>query len=201
MYSSICPNCGKKSEQELKDCPYCGFTKAEIVNKNSITKSINDSLVDKLSFLDYPQLYVTIIFRLVFILIAIFLIPDFISNSEFFWMVIGIFSVYGLIKEVAKSYSKFRIVYNTSKLLLFAFFGAGFGNLISHAGRMVYFRFSYYFNLEFLYEQLSIGNSMIIVGAIFGLIVMLITNQFRNEFRLEEYSSDLKDMDSGSSPE
>jgi hypothetical protein len=106
-----------------------------------------------------------------------------------------------LIKEVAKTYTKLRIVYKAAKLLLFAFFGAGFGNLISHAGRMVYFRFSYYFNIEFLYNQLSIGNSMIIVGAIFGLMVMLITDQFRNEFRAEDYSSDLKDMDSGSSPE
>ncbi len=105
MYTNICPNCGEKSEHELKDCPSCGFAKAEIVNKNSITKSINDSLVGKLSFLDYPQLYVTIIFRLVILLITIFLIPDFIGNSEFFWMVIGIFSVYGLIKEVAKTYS------------------------------------------------------------------------------------------------
>jgi len=201
MYTNICPNCGKKSEQELKDCPYCGFTKAEIVNKNSITKSINDSLVDKLSFLDYPQLYVTIIFRLIFILTAIFLIPDFISNSEFFWMVIWIFSVYGLIKEIAKAYHKFIPVYKISKLFLFAYFGAGLGNLISHAGRLVYYRFSYYFNIEFMYDQVSIGNSMIIVGAIFGLIVMLITNQFRNEFRAEDYSSDLKDMDSGSSPE
>ena len=32
MYSTVCPNCGKKSERELKDCPSCGFTKAEIVN-------------------------------------------------------------------------------------------------------------------------------------------------------------------------
>jgi len=190
MYTNICPNCGKKSEQELKDCPYCGFTKAEIVNKNSITKSINASLVDKLSFLDYPQLYVTIIFRLVFILIAIFLIPDFISNSEFFWMVIGIFSVYGLIKEVAKSYSKFRIVYKTSKLLLFAFFGAGFGNLISHAGRMVYFRFSYYFNLEFLYEQIELGNSMILLGTAAGIGFMLITNSFYDEFKVKDYNSE-----------
>jgi len=201
MYSSVCPNCGEKSESEVKDCPKCGFFKAEIVNKVGMLQSINNSLVDKLSFLDYPQLYVTIIFRLVFILIAIFLIPDFIGNSEFFWMVIGIFSIYGLIKEVAKTYTKLRIVYKAAKLLLFAFFGAGFGNLISHAGRMVYFRFSYYFNIEFLYNQLSIGNSMIIVGAIFGLMVMLITDQFRNEFRAEDYSSDLKDMDSGSSPE
>ena len=190
MYTNICPNCGKKSEQELKDCPYCGFTKAEIVNKNSITKSINDSLVDKLSFLDYPQLYVTIIFRLVFILIAIFLIPDFISNSEFFWMVIGIFSVYGLIKEVAKSYSQFRIVYKTSKLLMFAFFGAGFGNLISHAGRMVYFRFSYYFNLEFLCEQIELGNSMILLGTAAGIGFMLITNSFYDEFKVKDYISE-----------
>jgi len=190
MYTNICPNCGKKSEQELKDCPYCGFTKAEIVNKNSITKSINDSLVGKLSFLDYPQLYVTIIFRLVILLITIFLIPDFISSSEFFWMVIGIFSVYGLIKEIAKSYAQFRIVYKTSKLLLFAFFGAGFGNLISHTGKLVYLRFSYYFNLEFLYKQLSIGNSMIILGAVAGIGFMLLTNRFYDEFKVKDYISE-----------
>ena len=187
MYSTVCPNCGEKSEHELKDCPSCGFEKAEIVNKNTITKSINDSLVGKLSFLDYPQLYVTIIFRLVILLITIFLIPDFIGNSEFFWMVIGIFSVYGLIKEIAKSYAQFRILYKTSKLLLFAFFGAGFGNLISHTGKMVYFRFSYYFNLEFLYNQLLIGNSMIILGTLAGIGFMLITNRFYDEFKVNKH--------------
>ena len=190
MYTNICPNCGEKSEHELKDCPSCGFEKTEIVNKNSITKSINDSLVGKLSFLDYPQLYVTIIFRLVILLITIFLIPDFIGNSEFFWMVIGIFSVYGLIKEVAKSYPQFRILYKTSKLLLFAFFGAGFGNLISHTGKMVYFRFSYYFNLEFLYDQLLIGNSMIIVGSIAGIGFMLLMNRFNDEFKVSEVDTE-----------
>ena len=189
MYTNICPNCGEKSKHELKDCPSCGFEKTEIVNKNSITKSINDSLVGKLSFLDYPQLYVTIIFRLVILLITIFLIPDFIGNSEFFWMVVGIFSVYGLIKEVAKSYPQFRLVYKTSKILLFAFFGAGLGNLISHTGRLVYFRFSYYFNLEFLYKQLSIGNSMIILGAIAGIGFMLLTNRFYDEFKVKDYTS------------
>jgi ribosomal protein L37E len=190
MYTNICPNCGEKSEHELKDCPICGFEKTEIVNKNSITKSINDSLVDKLSFLDYPQLYVTIIFRLVFILIAIVLIPDFIGNSEFFWIVIGIFSVYGLIKEVAKSYPQFRILYKTSKLLLFAFFGAGLGNLISHAGRLVYYKFSYYFNLEFLYDQFSIGNSMIVLGAVAGIGFMLLMNRFNDEFKVGELDTE-----------
>jgi hypothetical protein len=190
MYTNICPNCGEKSEHELKDCPGCGFAKAEIVNKVGMLQSINNSLVDKLSFLDYPQLYVTIIFRSLFILITIFLIPDFIGNSEFFWMVVGIFSVYGLIKEVAKSYPQFRIVYKTSKLLLFAFFGAGFGNLISHTGKLVYFRFSYYFNLEFLYKQLSVGNSMIILGAVAGIGIMLITNRFYDEFKVKDYISE-----------
>ncbi|HEX9252650.1 MAG TPA: zinc ribbon domain-containing protein, partial [Ignavibacteriaceae bacterium] len=152
MYTNICPNCGEKSDREERDCPNCGFAKAEIVNRNSITKSINDSLVNKLSFFDYPQLYVTVIFRLVFILITIFLIPDFISNSEFFWMVVGIFSVYGLIKEIANVYPWFILVYKISKIILFAYFGAGLGNLISHTGRLVYYRFSYYFNLEFLYN-------------------------------------------------
>lgn len=190
MYSTICPNCGKKSDSELKVCPDCGFTKAEIVNKVGIFQSINDLLVDKLSFLDYPQLYIIIITRAVIILFIIFIIPDFINNSEFFWMVIGIFSVYGLIKEIAKFYIKFRIVYKITKILLFAFFGAGIGNLISHAGRMVYFRFSYYFNLEFLYEQFSIGNSMIILGAIAGIGIMFLINQFYDDFKVTELSSD-----------
>ena len=153
MYSTICANCGEKSERVLKDCPSCGSAKTEIVNRNSISESINNTLIDKLSFLDYPQLYITIFTRAFILLIIIFVIPDFISNSEFFWMVVGIFSVYGLIKEVAKSYSKFRIIYKTAKLLLFAYFGAGIGNLISHAGKLVYYRFSYYFNLEFIYDQ------------------------------------------------
>ena len=190
MYTTICPNCGKKSDSELKYCPDCGFTTAEIVNKVGIFQSINDLLVDKLSFLDYPQLYIIIITRAVIILFIIFIIPDFIINSEFFWMVIGVFSVYGLIKEFAKFYTKFRIVYKTTKILLFAFFGAGFGNLISHAGRMVYFRLSYYFNLEFMYEQFSIGNSMIVLGALAGIGFMFLINQFYDDFKVKDLSTD-----------
>lgn len=190
MYTNICPNCGEKSEHELKDCPSCGFVKTEIVNKNSITKSINNALVDKLSFLDYPQLYVTIIFRLVILLITIFLIPDFIGNSEFFWMVIGIFSVYGLIKEIAKSYSRFRIFYKTAKLLLFAYFGAGFGNIISHAGRLVYYRFSYYFNIECLYNEFLRANTMILFGAVAGIGFMILANRFTDEFKVKDFISE-----------
>lgn len=190
MYTNNCPNCGEKSDRKVQQCPVCGAAKLEPAAKGSIYKDINDNLVERLSFLDYPQLYVTVITRLVIMLFIIFVIPGFISKSEFFWMVIGIFSVYGLIKEVAKSYSQFRIVYKTSKILLFAFFGAGLGNLISHTGRLVYFRFSYYFNLEFLYKQLSIGNSMIILGAIGGIGFMLLTNRFYNEFKVKDYTSE-----------
>jgi hypothetical protein len=190
MYSTVCPNCGEKSKSELKDCPSCSFAKAEIVNKVSIFQSINDSLVDKLSFLDYPQLYITIFSRVVILLITIFVIPNFISNSEFFWMVVGIFSVYGLIKEVAKSYTQFRIVYKTAKLLLFAYFGAGIGNLISYTGKMIYYRFNYYFNLNFLYDELSIGNTMILFGVVSGIGFMLLTNRFYDEFKVKDFSSE-----------
>ncbi|HRN27185.1 MAG: hypothetical protein IT276_01130 [Ignavibacteriaceae bacterium] len=188
MYPTICQNCGQKSDNDLKDCPSCGSTKAEIVNKVSITQSINDALDNKLSFLDYPQLYITIVSRAIIILFTIFVIPDFISNSEFFWMVIGIFSVYGLIKEVAKTYSRFIVVYKIAKILLFAYFGAGIGNLISHTGRMVYFRFSYYFNLNFLYDQLLIGNSMLIIGACAGIGFMLLMNRFKDEFNVKDFN-------------
>jgi len=187
MYSTVCPNCGEKSDGDLKDCPSCGFAKAEIVNKVGIFQSINNTLVDKLSFLDYPQLYITIFTRAVILIITIFVIPDFISNSEFFWMVVGVFSVYGLIKEFAKSYTQFRIIYKVAKLLLFAFFGAGFGNLISHTGKLVYFKFSYYFNLAFLYDQFELGNSMIILGAVAGIALMLLINKFNDEFKVNDY--------------
>jgi hypothetical protein len=190
MYTNNCPNCGEKSDRKVQQCPVCGSAKLEPAAKGSIYKDINDNLVERLSFLDYPQLYVTIITRLVIMLFIIFVIPGFISKSEFFWMVIGIFSVYGLIKEVAKNYPQFRIVYRTSKLLLFAFFGAGFGNLISHTGKLVYFKFSYYFNLEFLYDQLSIGNSMIVLGVVAGIGFMLLMNRFNDEFKVEELDTE-----------
>lgn len=186
MYSTICPNCGEKSDRNVQYCPACGFTKSEAVTKGSILKDINDMLVEKLSFLDYPQLYVTVVSRLILMLFIIFVIPDFISKSEFFWMVIGIFSVYGLIKEVAKTHNQFIIIYKICRALLFAYFGAGFGNLIAHAGRMAFYRFSYYFNISFLYDQLFIGNAMIIVGASAGLLIMVVYNQFRNDFTAEE---------------
>ncbi|MFZ1518411.1 MAG: zinc ribbon domain-containing protein [Ignavibacteriaceae bacterium] len=190
MYTNNCPNCGEKSDRKVQQCPVCGAAKLEPAAKGSIYKDINDNLVERLSFLDYPQLYVTVITRLVIMLFIIFVIPGFISKSEFFWMVIGIFSVYGLIKEVAKNYPQFRIVYKTSKLLLFAFFGAGFGNLISHTGKLVYFKFSYYFNLEFLYDQLSIGNSMIVLGVVAGIGFMLLMNRFNDEFKVEELDTE-----------
>ncbi len=190
MYTSICPNCGEKSEQEIKDCPSCGSEKIEIVNKNSIFRSINDLLVSKLDFLDYPQLYVIVITRLVIMLFIIFVIPGFISKSEFFWMVIGIFSVYGLIKEIAQTHRQFILIYKFSRTLLFAYFGAGFGNLISYTGKLVYFKFSYYFNLEFLYDQLSFGNSMIVIGIVAGIGFMLLMNRFNDEFKVSEVDTE-----------
>lgn len=189
MYTNICPNCGKKSEQEIQYCPVCGAAKLEPATRGSIFKDINDTLVEKLNFLDYPQLYVTVITRLVIMLFIIFVIPDFISNSEFFWMVLGILSVYGLIKEIARKHTQLILVYKTSRALLFAYFGAGFGNLIAHAGTMAYYRFSYYFNIKFLYDQLSIGNSMLIIGACAGIGFMLLTNKFYDEFRVYDFNS------------
>ena len=190
MYSAICPNCGKKSSRNVRECPDCGFVKAEIVNKTSIFEDINDKLVDKLSFLDYPQLYITVFTRGLVLLITIFAIPDFLKNSELFWMVVGIFSVYGLIKEIAKIHHSFRVVYKMARLLLFAYFGAGFANLISHAGRLVYYKISYYFNLNFLYQQISIGNSMIILGACAGIGVMILINTFYDDFKVKDYTAD-----------
>lgn len=188
MYSTVCPNCGEKSDRDIQHCPVCGAVKSEPVTRGSIFKDINEVLVEKLSFLDYPQLYITVITRLVIMLFVIFVIPEFISKSEFFWMVVGIFSVYGLIKEIAKTHRKLIPVYKVCKILLFAYFGAGIGNIIAHAGRMVYYRFSYYFNIEFILNQISLGNGLIYVGAFCGIIAMILFNQFQNEFKPEDQS-------------
>lgn len=191
MYSTVCPNCGEKSERENQYCPACGAAKLEPATKGSLLKDINDALVEKLSFLDYPQLYVTVITRLVIMLFIIFVIPDFISNSEFFWMVIGIFSVYGLIKEIAQTHKQFIFVYKICRTLLFAYFGAGFGNLISHAGKMVYFKFSYYFNFNFMYDEISKANTMIFLGAIAGIGAMLLINYFGDAFKEVEHDKEI----------
>lgn len=188
LYSTVCPNCGEKSDVDIQHCPVCGAEKSEQITKGGILNDINKALVEKLSFLDYPQLYATVITRLVIMLFIIFIIPDFISSSEFFWLVIGIFSVYGLIKEIAKSYRSFIPFYKICKILLFAYFGAGVGNLIAHTGRGLNYRFSYYFNIEFILNQISLGNGLIYVGAIFGIIAMIILNQFKQDFGPEDQS-------------
>jgi hypothetical protein len=41
-----------------------------------------------------------------------------------------------------------------------------------------------------LYEQLSFGNSMIILGAVAGIGFMLITNRFYDEFKVKDYISE-----------
>ncbi len=186
MYTIVCPNCGEKSEKHVQYCPVCGTEKSEPATEGNLFKDINDALVKKLSFLDYPQVFVTVFTRLVIMFILINIIPGFISNSEFFWMIIGIFSVYGIIRESAPSYKHGILVYKVCRTLLFAYFGAGFGNLVAHAGTMAYFRFSYYFNPGFLFDQLITGKFIIIVGAIAGIGVMILYYKFRNDLETEE---------------
>ena len=55
---------------------------------------------------------------------------------------------------------------------------------------MIYYRLSYYFNLKFLYDELSIGNTMILFGAVAGIGFMLLTNRFYDEFKVKDYISE-----------
>lgn len=190
MYSTICPKCGEKSGRDLKDCPSCGTIKSEIVIKTTIIESINNTLLEKLDFLDHPQLYITVSFRTAALLFTIFAIPEFIRDSEFFWMLVGIFSVYGILKEIARSITRFRFIHKVAKFMLYGFFGAGIGNLISHAGRMIYIKLGYFFNLWFLFDQLTEGNMMIWVGFIAGIGIYLFVNKFYDEFSVKDFSSE-----------
>ena len=168
-YPKTCSACGIESTPEDKFCPQCGIEKAELVTKVKFFDSVFNDIAEKLTFLDNPEIFVRIVFKLTILLLAGLLLPAFIQQSEFVWMILLAYSVFGVVREIEFRIERITGIYLYSQALFYAYIGAGFGNLISYTGRNYYYSIGYYFNIKFIVSEIGRLNALPLVGAIAGI--------------------------------
>jgi len=115
-------------------------------------------------------------------LAGFFLLPDFIKNSETFWLFYIVSVIYGFIKQIDKSIEKIHGIFTVSKIILWGYMGAGAGNLISNTGKILHIPFSYHFNPCFIYKQFSSGNPLILLGFVTGILTYIIITKYLKNY-------------------
>ena len=168
-YPKTCSACGIEATPEDKFCPQCGIEKAELVTKVKFFDSVVNDIAAKITILDNPEIFVRILFRLTILLLAGLLLPAFIKQSEFVWMILLAYSIFGVVKEIEFRIERITGIYLYSQTLFYAYIGAGFGNLISYTGRNFYYSIGYYFNIKFIASEIGRLNALPLVGAIAGI--------------------------------
>lgn len=178
-YSHICPNCGAGSEIGQSHCPVCGAEKELTLDGSSAEDLIYNEIDSQIPGIENPSVYIKIIISLVILLAGIFLLPDFIRNSELFWMIYIVSTIFTVIKAVDKYFSRLRGIYFIARILLWSYVGAGFANLISFTGTGLNYPFSYYFNPEFIFDQINGKNPLVLVGAFSTIVIFFLFRYYR----------------------
>lgn len=169
VYSKVCPGCGEKSSKYEEICPECGAVKSENLKHSAFADSFMETIASYLTFFNQPVLAAKLLIRSFFLLLLIFVVPDFIRESELFWMACAAYSVFGIVKELEEKVLRLNGIYLTLKILLIAYIGAAIGNFISYTGYNTGYNFAYYFNTGFLLSEISNGNTLLIIGIIAAL--------------------------------
>ena len=168
-YSKICPDCGSESTESERECPFCGAVKNEIITKGSFAESVIEQLALKLNFLDQPVIYLRLFFKLIFLITGLILIPEFIWNSEIVYLILTIYLIFGIIKDIDENFLRLKGIYVLSRLLLAAYIGAGLGCALSYSGLNSNYDFSRYFNPLHLWNEILNKNFLIFVGMFAGI--------------------------------
>lgn len=182
-FLTICSNCKVRSSSLERYCPECGEEKGEDIGKRSFFTSIYDDINEKYDLSPDTWILLQIIFRIVLFVAGVFLIPAFIQESELFLIVLYIYAIFGIIKEVERRIAKLRGIYLFAKILVAAYIGAGSANIIFYTGKNHHITLSYFFNLEFLWEEISKGNVLVLIGIISGVFFMSFGLYFYHQLR------------------
>jgi uncharacterized protein (DUF983 family) len=177
-YSQICPACGFHSDAGQANCPKCGAEKMVELDESSASDLISEDIDSHITGIEHSSVYIKIFISGVILLAGIFLLPDFIRKSEFFWMLYVISTIFTVIKAIDEHFLRLQGIYFLARILLWAYIGAGMGNVISFTGRHTVFSFSYFFNPEFLYEQFLSKNGLAISGFFAGIICFFLIRYF-----------------------
>lgn len=183
-FLTICSNCKVRSSSLERYCPDCGEEKGEDIGKRSFLSSIYDDINQKYDLSPDTWILFQLIFRIVLFVAGVFLIPAFIQESELFLIVLYIYAIFGIIKEIERRVPQVKGIYLFAKILVAAYIGAGSGNIIHYTGMNHNITtLSYFFNLDFLWSEVSSGNVLIIIGILGGVFFMSFGLYFYNLLR------------------
>ena len=116
--------------------------------------------------------------NLLILLFGIILINPLLESSELLWIFFVIYSIQGIIKRISLSQLGFNKYHLISRGTIAIYSGAGIGNLISYTGKIHDYHLSNCFYPNILFKEISSGNGLIIVGALSGIMIMIITMYF-----------------------
>lgn len=179
-YVTICGNCKFKSEPDEQVCPNCGAVNQQSASGNSFNDVLVDEISTRINFIDKPEIFIRLFFRVLLLAAGIFLIPDFIYESEIFLIALYLFALMGIIKEFDRGIPALKGIHRISWSLVAAYIGGGIGNFISYAGIYHGFKMGYFFNPLILWSGIKSGNFMIYLGALSGLGLFALTAYFLN---------------------
>ena len=81
---------------------WSGEEKGEDIGKRSFLSSIYDDINQKYDLSPDTWILFQLIFRIVLFVAGVFLIPAFIQESELFLIVLYIYAIFGIIKEIER---------------------------------------------------------------------------------------------------
>lgn len=173
-YLRVCVNCGTKSERDIKYCPECGVEKQIKFSDKTLYGTFVKNLASKLPFLKNGESLISLILNLLLTFIGLLLINPFLESSKLLWILFFLFSSQGILKEVTGRVEKIKILPEISLVIIYIYLGAGLGNYISYAGKNITIYISDFFYPSMILNEISSGNALIIIGAISGIIFMIL---------------------------
>jgi len=173
-FSRVCHECGSKSDTETEFCPECGTAKQEKFIDITFYSSVVKYFAKKIPNFDNAEMFVGLIINLLLLLIGIILVNPLIESSDLLWIFFLLYTIQGIAKEISVRVHKLKKLHIVSKGLIFLYIGSGIGNLISYAGKNHSYYLSYFFYPDTLLKEFNNGNGLIIIGALFGIIFMMI---------------------------
>ena len=116
------------SEPDEEFCPNCGKPKPEDKADEGFVNSFVETISSKITFIDNPEVFVRLIFRIILFFAGILLIPTFVRESEIFIISLYLYTIVGLTKALEEKIKSLKGIHYWTKLFITAYAGAGAAN-------------------------------------------------------------------------
>ena len=169
-YSRVCQNCLAKSDEAEEICPDCGTAKHLRLRHSSIYGSLIKHLANKIPGIDNAEFYVGYVINSLLMLLGILIINPLTDYSRLLWIFLLLYFIRGVVKETSTRVGGLRKLYPLTRILVFIYTGAGFGNLFSHVGKIHNYYPSDFFYPDMIVTELLNNNGLVFYGGVAGYL-------------------------------